>query len=74
MLILLLVLVGLLLLGIGRLLGWYRPKSYEAVPHKERIHYVPKNKELQVPLDQFPTRPPKEHEYITVHGELEVKK
>ncbi|MGM0587584.1 MAG: hypothetical protein ACQETE_04145 [Bacteroidota bacterium] len=70
MLILAVLLLALIVLGVARLTGWYQPRQYEAVLHKERIHYVPKNTDLKAPLDEFPTRPPNENEYISAEGRL----
>jgi hypothetical protein len=70
MLILAVLLLAIIVLGVARLTGWYQPRRYEAKLHKERIHYVPKNTELEAPIEEFPTRPPNENEFITADGQL----
>jgi len=57
--------------AMARLLGFYTPRNYKAVTHKEHIRYVPRKGPLNAPLDQFPKRPPREGEYITPEGKLE---
>ena len=63
-------LILVIVYGVGRLTGKYKPKSYKAVTHKEHIRYIPKKGPINAPLDHFPTRPPKEGEHITPEGEL----
>lgn len=65
---------GLLALFFGYLL-WevvnpYRGQSYEEVPHGDHVHYVPKDRDPDVPMSQFPTHPPGETERITPNGDV----
>lgn len=48
----------------------YRGQPYEEVPHGDHVHYVPKDRNPNVPMSQFPTRPPGETERITPDGDV----
>ena len=48
----------------------YRNQPYEKVPHGDHTHYVPKDRNEQVPISRFPTRPPNQGERITPDGEI----
>jgi hypothetical protein len=48
----------------------YRNQPYEKVPHGDHVHYVPKERNEQVPMSRFPTRPPNQGERITPDGEI----
>lgn len=67
--------VGTLLLVFFSYLTWvvvnpYRNQPYEEVPHGDHAHYVPKDRNEDVPIGQFPTQPPAEGERITPDGEI----
>lgn len=48
----------------------YRNQPYEEVPHGDHVHYVPKDRNEEVPISRFPTRAPEEGERITPDGEI----
>ncbi len=48
----------------------YRNQSYEQVPHGDHVHYVPKDRDEDVPMSRFPTQAPKEGERITPDGQI----
>jgi hypothetical protein len=48
----------------------YRNQPYAEVPHGDHVHYVPKDRNEDVPISRFPTRPPEEGERITPDGEM----
>ncbi len=48
----------------------YRGQSYEEVPHGDHSHYVPKNRNENVPINRFPTRPPGQGERLTPEGKI----
>lgn len=48
----------------------YRNQPYEEVPHGDHVHYVPKDRNEDVSIGQFPTRPPEKGERITPDGEI----
>jgi hypothetical protein len=67
--------VGAILLGFFSYLIWivvnpYRNQPYEEVPHGDHVHYVPKDRNEDVPIGRFPTQPPAEGERITPGGEI----
>jgi len=48
----------------------YRGQDYGEIPHGDHIHYVPKDRNLEVPVSRFPTRPPGPGERITPEGQV----
>ena len=67
--------VTVVLLAIFGTVMWtvinpYRGQSYEKVPHGDHVHYVPKDRNEQVPIGRFPTRAPNQGEQITPDGEI----
>jgi hypothetical protein len=48
----------------------YRNQPYEEVPHGDHVHYVPKDRNENVPISQFPTRPPNAGERLTPDGKI----
>jgi hypothetical protein len=67
--------VGTVLLAFFAYLLWvvinpYRDQPYEEVPHGDHSHYVPKDRNENVPIGRFPTRPPDAGERITPDGEV----
>lgn len=48
----------------------YRGQDYEEIPHGDHSHYVPKDRNPEVPVSRFPTRPPEEGERITPDGRI----
>jgi len=55
---------------VWRVINPYRGQPYEEVPHGDHSHYVPKDRNSDVPISRFPTRPPEEGERITPDGEI----
>jgi hypothetical protein len=51
----------------------YRDQPYAEVPHGDHVHYVPKERDEEVPISRFPTRPPEADERITPDGEIVPK-
>lgn len=51
-------------------IGIFNNLPYNEVPHGNHSHYVPKDRDKNVPVGQFPTRPPEEGERITPRGEI----
>jgi len=55
---------------LWRVVNPYRNQPYEEVPHGDHVHYVPKDRNEDVPIGRFPTRPPEEGERLTPDGEI----
>jgi hypothetical protein len=51
-------------------LGLFSSAPYTAVPHGDHVHYVPNDRDPDVPLGQFPTVEPRPGEIITPDGEV----
>ncbi len=51
-------------------IGVFNPLPYYEVPHGDHSHYVPKDRDRNIPVGSFPTRPPSENERITPWGEI----
>ncbi len=51
-------------------LGAFDDKEYYEVPHGSHTHYVAKDKDPNVSVGQFPTRPPRDNERITREGQI----
>ncbi|HET6568410.1 MAG TPA: hypothetical protein VFG50_10635 [Rhodothermales bacterium] len=54
-------------------LGVFDTKPYMEVPHGNHTHYVPRNADPDVPLDDFPMTPPGPNERITPEGKIVPK-
>jgi hypothetical protein len=48
----------------------YRNQRFEEVPHGDHVHYVPKDRNPDVPLNRFPTQKPGPDERILPDGEV----
>ncbi|PQJ33950.1 hypothetical protein BSZ35_04405 [Salinibacter sp. 10B] len=48
----------------------YRNQPYVEYPHGDHVHYAPKDRNENVPISRFPTRPPEPGERITPEGEI----
>jgi len=48
----------------------YRGQRFEKVPHGDHVHFVPKDRNEEVPMSRFPTREPEPDERITPDGEV----
>jgi len=55
---------------LWKVINPYRGMSYEEIPHGDHSHYVPKDRNADVPVSRFPTRPPEDGERITPDGDL----
>ena len=56
-----LVIVGIVILAgfaLADALGYFNPKPYTAVSHGSHVHYVPENRDPDVPIGDFPTEEP----------------
>jgi hypothetical protein len=67
--------LAVVLLALFSYLLWfvinpYRDQPYEEVPHGDHVHYVPKERNENVSISRFPTRPPEAGERITPDGEI----
>lgn len=51
-------------------LGTFNTKPYDEIPHGDHVHYVPKNRDPNVSVSQFPTQPPGPGEVITPQGRI----
>lgn len=48
----------------------YRDQRFGEIPHGDHVHYVPKDRNPDVPISRFPTRKPEADERITPEGQL----
>lgn len=48
----------------------YRGQRFEKIPHGDHVHYVPKDRNTDVPVSRFPTEKPEQNERITPDGEV----
>lgn len=55
---------------LWRVINPYRGQPYEKIPHGDHTHYVPKDRNTEVPVSRFPTQPPAEGERITPDGDV----
>lgn len=67
--------VGVILVAFLSYLLWfvvnpYRNQPYAEVPHGDHVHYVPKDRNEDVPIGRFPTRPPETGERLTPDGDI----
>lgn len=61
------------LFALADSLGFFNPKEYTEVNHGAHNHYVPHDRDPNVPLSRFPMDEPEEDERITPTGQV-VKK
>ena len=63
---------GLVFFGIvfADALGVFNTKPYTEVPHGDHVHYVPKDRDPDVPAGEFPTSPPGPGQRITPQGQI----
>jgi hypothetical protein len=66
--ILALVLIGVLVLP--EVLDPYGGKSYTEINHGNHTHFVPRDRDMDVPLDRFPTSPPGPGQRILPDGRV----
>ncbi len=71
----LLLIVGAVLLFfvMQSVLNPFGDKEYAEIPHGDHSHYVPKDRDPDVPISNFPRRPPSENEKITPDGRIVPK-
>lgn len=55
---------------IADTMGFFDNRHYFEVPHGNHTHYVAKDRDPNVPIGEFPTRPPSENERITPTGDI----
>jgi len=69
---LLLVAVGLVFFGflMWEVVNPYRGQRFEEVPHGDHVHYVPKDRNPDVPINRFPTQKPEPNERILPDGQV----
>lgn len=48
----------------------YRGERFGEIPHGDHVHYVPKDRNPDVPISRFPTQRPDEDERITPDGQV----
>jgi len=68
--LLLILIVGIAFVAVGDSLGLFSDKPYKAIPHGTHNHYVPHDRDPDVPIGDFPTQPPSEKEVITPDGRV----
>jgi len=69
--LMLLLVVGLFLaVALASSLGVFDSKSYYEIPHGNHTHYMPKDCDPPLSVDQAPTRPPGPNEHITCQGQI----
>jgi hypothetical protein len=67
----LLVIVGVFfLIVILDSLNLFHDGEYLEIPHGDHVHYVPHDRDRNVPIGQFPTRRPGPDEFITPRGDI----
>lgn len=64
------VVIALAGLALADALGYFNQKSYSAVPHGSHNHYVPDDRDPDVPIDDFPQEEPGPGEKITPTGQI----
>ncbi len=63
-------LIGFLGLAFAASLGAFDNKHYYEVPHGSHTHYVAKDKDPELSISNFPTRPPRAGERISPTGQF----
>jgi hypothetical protein len=51
-------------------LGYFNTKPYTAVSHGSHSHYVPYDRDPDVPINRFPQEEPSSRERITPQGQV----
>lgn len=64
------VLIGFLALAFAASMGAFDNRHYYEVPHGSHTHYVAKDKDPNLSVSDFPTRPPREGERISSTGQF----
>lgn len=57
-------------LALADSLGYFNPKPYTAVSHGSHSHYVPHDRDPNVPINDFPQTEPAPGEKITPTGQI----
>lgn len=57
-------------LALADALGYFNPKSYTAVSHGSHSHYVPDDRDPNVPINDFPQEEPGPGEKISPTGQI----
>lgn len=67
-----LLIVGLVLFALvmRRVLNPFGDKDYVEISHGNHVHYVPKDRDPNVPISQFPNRPPGPDERLLSDGRI----
>lgn len=68
--ILLVVALVFFALVMRRVLNPFGSNEFAEIPHGDHVHYVPKDRDPNVPLSSFPTRPPGENERLLPDGRI----
>lgn len=63
----------ILFIVMRQVMNPFGDKDYVEVPHGNHVHYVPKDRDHDVPLSRFPTEPPAENERILPDGRVVPK-
>lgn len=64
------VVIALAGLALADALGYFNTKNYTAVPHGSHKHFVPDDRDPDVPIDDFPQEEPSPGEKITPTGQI----
>ncbi len=56
--------------AIADSMGVFNTLPYTEIPHGNHVHYVPKDRDPNVSVGQFPTRAPGPGERITPQGQI----
>ncbi|MEX0680055.1 MAG: hypothetical protein WD097_01620 [Balneolales bacterium] len=51
-------------------LGFFDKRPYREISHGNHSHYVPNDRDPNMSISDFPTRPPREGERITPYGQI----
>ncbi len=57
-------------LAMADALGYFNPKPYTAVSHGSHSHYVPHDRDPNVPISDFPQEEPGPGEKIAPNGQI----
>ena len=70
-----LLVVGLIFFAVvmRQVLDPFGDKDYVEISHGNHVHYVPKDRDLSVPIDRFPNRPPGPNERLLPDGRIVPK-
>lgn len=55
---------------VYQVLNPFPDQPYMEIPHGDHVHYVPKDRNTDVPLNRFPTQPPGPNERILPDGRV----